>query len=217
MDKTIVKNNIFSALGILLLVAMSGLFYWTYNQLMASNESIQNSNRVYQKVLDDSLAINRANVRELKDFKERLQMTESLLAKMKEENDKLREKLVLLNKVAELESDIARLKERNSQILNQMSQMEWKSPYREQRLKSVGEAKALLAEYADKLRLVKTRIRDIKGAERQKQILALEEADKMKMVLGNNGYLVRDGKIMPAALASPAESQKVKVDVTFVK
>lgn len=217
MDKTMVKSTIFSVAGILLLAAMSVFFYWTYNQILASNESIQDSNRVYQKVLDDSLAINRANVRELNDFKARLQMTESLLAKVKEENDKLHEKLVLLNKVTELETDISRLKERNNQILNQMSQMEWKSPYREQRLKSVGEAKALLAEYADKLRLVKTRIRDIKKDERQKQISAFEEEDKMKLVLGNNGYLVRNGKVTSATIPTSTDSKKIKVDVTFVK
>jgi len=217
MDGTNKRSSLYSIIGAALLIVMMALVAWTYKQFMISYQDVQTSNQVYQNVLDSAMALNRENVKELNEFRTRLQSTESLLAKVKEENDKLREKLVLLDKMAELQDDISRLKERNVQILNQMSQMEWKSPYREQRLKTVEEAKALMVEYGEKLHLVKARIHDIKSADRQKFIASRKEEDKMQSLLGNNGYLVRNGKISASGIADTSAEQKIKVDVTFVK
>lgn len=217
METSTTKNTVFSVLGIVLLIVLFGLFYWAYDQFMASYQGIQDSNQVYQKVIDEFVVMDRKHAKELNDFKKRLQSTETLLAKFKEENEKLQEKVALLNKVNELESDIARLKERNNLIINQMSQMEWKSPYREKKLKNVAEAKALLAEYTEKLRLVRSRMRVLKIEDHRQEIATKAEKDKMALLMGNNGYLIRNGQVMPREIPAVTQAPKRKVDVTFVK
>ena len=210
------RSTLVSVVGMMLVAGLFCFFYWTYEQFMLSYEGVQDSNQNYQKVLEDYVLLNREHTRELSEFKQRLQSTETLLDKVKEENDKLREKLVLMSKLGELEADIARLKERNNLILNQMSQMEWKSPQREKRLKTVAEAETLLVEYAAKLHLVKARLKDLKGEEQRKMIQMRADRDKMRMLMGNNGFLVRNGKSMPMTFAETGR-EKRKIDVTLVK
>lgn len=93
----------------------------------------------------------------------------------------------------------------------------------------IQEGKKLISLYHDQIRAVKAQIKDIRRGARRTRIAALRERDAVKMRLGNNGYIVKDGQMvkvdmeqyqqvqnvnaLPAASASALP--KVKVDVTL--
>ena len=212
------KINFFGILFLGLL--LSALSYWTYQQVTLTYQKLEKSNALIETALENQSIIVQGTEQELALLKQSLTKTEELVNKYQEENDKLREKIKLLDQLGELEDTISRLKERNARIINHMSST--KSVKREPvfnstNIQTVDKGKSLIDQFRSKIQEVKVRIRDIKRATHQKKIEEQEEQDKIHAMLGNNGYLIRNGDSSPVYSAFPPPNKVVNIDVQFVE
>jgi len=134
-----------------------------------------------------------------------------------------------LKKIAELVLKVASLQERNNHLEVEMGSLRGQLDFWEGNVKNVDEGKVLLNLYRGHMSLVKTRIRDFKKDVRNVRRLAAREKDRIKLMLGNNGYLIKDGKVVevdmqkyqqtgedglsPAGVSAPPSDKKVEVQV----
>jgi hypothetical protein len=58
---------------------------------------------------------------------------------------------------------------------------------------------------------------ELKVDAQSQRIAALKEDDQQMLLLGNNGFLTRNGEPTPLDVVLPQKSPKVEIDVTFVK
>lgn len=94
---------------------------------------------------------------------------------------------------------------------------------------NIAEGQALIAEYKDWIRAVRSQLSKFRHQAYLDKIAQLQERDRIRMVLGNKGYLVREGQTVqvdteqyratsfnaPSAPRSPRADSKIKVDVTI--
>jgi len=64
---------------------------------------------------------------------------------------------------------------------------------------------------------VKNRMSEMKRKEKQEKIAAIKENDRIELLLGNNGFIMKEGKALPMEVVYPPKNQTVKVDVHFVR
>ena len=182
--------------------------------------------------------------KELSSTKDILAKTELMLTQAKAENAKLTgdvnglkrisdERLTEMTRIKnELGNSIMALQEKNMLLSNEMQGIQDKLSYYEGNVKNMEESEALLTMYYGKMKLVKLKIKQFKQEARQIHIAAQKESDRMRMIIGNNGYFVRDGKTVvvdtdkydnltvgqPQQTASTAADDKsVKINVNFVE
>lgn len=211
------KSASYDGLGFLVLAVLCAGFYWFFQQYMNAYWDMQASVQTTQRILDDQFTMNRKNRLKISVLEENLKQTEYLLAKMEQENDQLQQKVVLLNHMAEIESSLSQLKEKNAQISMEMATMKLKAEMNAGNFSTVGEGKKVLANFKNKLRQIKNRITGLKRDAVEKQILALREDDRVQSLLGNNGFLVKNGKTSAMEYPAVAKEKSVKIDVTIVK
>ena len=143
---------------------------------------------------------------ELKSTQLILLQTEEMLASVKANNALLSKDMDGLKKISEqrlaeidkikteLGDTIASLQEKNAQINKEMESIQDKLSYYEGNVKDMEEGAALLTLYHGKMKLVKLKIKQFKQEARQVRISAQKEQDRMRMIIGNNGYFVKDGE-----------------------
>ena len=91
------KINFFGILFLgLLLFALS---YWTYQQVTLTYQKLEKSNALIETALENQSIIVQGTEQELALLKQSLTKTEELVNKYQEENDKLREKIKLLDQL----------------------------------------------------------------------------------------------------------------------
>jgi len=58
----------------------------------------------------------------------------------------------------------------------------------------------------------------LKKKEQERKICFQRELDQKKLLLGNNGYIVKDGQPMPMTMPGEGQlSEEIKINVEFVK
>lgn len=250
---------------VIVLIVLVVLGSWTYRQFSSNYSKMEASNKITQPLLTHQVNLTQKYQRTASKYKQelgqvkekfdnvefvfdnarvelagthaRLSRTRADLAKVKKENNKLRQKIQLLDTVADLESTISRLKQKNSLLVTNIDSIKQESFPRAQNIKTLQEGRSLMARYHDRLRKVKGRINELKRRERLERIAAQKESDRILLLAGNNGYLVRDGKFsrptvmlsdlgggtggVPSAAGfgirrSPSDKD-FKIKVTFVK
>ena len=206
---------------IFLVTAVVVLCSWIYTQFNKTYSKVDLSHRMVEALLADKTNLAQQYAAELGLTKESLQKTEEFLDKVQEENERLREKIKLLDKVTELEETISRLKEKNALIINHMSSM---SPGGTQPkmskvkyLKTIEDVKEKITEQKAEVKKLYAKLDELKTEEKKKKKGLQEERDRIKSLIGNNGYIMRDGKLSPPDVVYPSSNSNAKVDVKFVK
>lgn len=195
-----------------------GLAIWGYVEFSTKYEQVKISNAKIQSLLEQQTQQATNYARELELYKENLHKTEELLSKVQDENNKLREKLVLLDKLDELQETVERLKEKNALMINHMSSARKQEPDFNKSIQNVTEGRKILSKYGHYISDIKNRIAVIRREERRQTIARQKEEDRLKLLAGNNGYMIRDGETMPREIVLPLKEKKdVTIDVTFVK
>jgi uncharacterized membrane-anchored protein YhcB (DUF1043 family) len=154
---------------------------------------------------------------ELTDTKQLLAQTQTLLAESQ----------------ATFENDIANLTARNEALMSQMQTMQDRLDYFEGNVSNLREGTELLALYQLKMKLVKSKIKVFKREARALRQAAQVERDRIQMMIGNNGYLVKAGKTVNTdmekfhaaaldagtadTLQTQSPQQDVRVNVTIVE
>jgi Zn-dependent M32 family carboxypeptidase len=216
-ENTLERQNIKRAvIRVIMVSVLMALMAFTYRQLYFSYLVMENSNRISELLLQRQILLMQVKDQQLDSAKRTLRENEIIVTELQFENEKLREKMAMLDKVVELESMIARLKEKNEQLSDQIVGLKEREPDFNESVQSFGEGKKWLSKYSAWIRQVRNRLKDIKKEELDKKVAAQKEQDRIDSLLGNNGYIVRDGQILPREIPL-ATSQNVKVEVRFVK
>lgn len=204
--------------GAVILLLTFGLAMWGYVEFSTKYEQVRISNAKIQSLLEAQTEQATNYARELELYKENLHKTEELLSKVQDENNKLREKLVLLDKLEELQQTVARLQEKNALMINHMSSARKQEPDFNKSIQNVAEGRKILSKYGHYISDIKNRIAVIRREEHRQTIARQKEEDRLKLLAGNNGYMIRDGETMPREIVLPLKEKKdVTIDVTFVK
>lgn len=195
------------------LVVLLGLVIWSFELYRMNYESMESSNRILMGILDDQTAVTQSYIKELTSIRKNLTQTEQLLARVQEENKRLNQQVELAGEFSQLQKSIADLKAENAQILADISLMKKENGD----FNSVGEGRDIIAKFRQKIHNVKVRIGEIKHNTALERVLAQKEKDKLESLLGNNGFLVKNGEALPVNPRTADRSKDIKVDVTFVK
>ncbi|MCK5215520.1 MAG: hypothetical protein KAR05_09230 [Candidatus Omnitrophica bacterium] len=218
MSPTSKEQNLWA--GLLLLLVLLGLTFWVYGQIFVNYQSLERSNQIVQSLLESQASQVKEYSQEIALIKEALERTETLTGQYKKENEKLRDKIKLLDKVEGLENSITRLKEKNARIINRISQIDLqKTPVKmdKEKVSTVQEGLDLLAKYREKMKVVKVKIHEIKKSDHKSRIIARDQMDEVKLMAGNNGFLIRDGQKTSAEFDYFPKNRNIKIDVTFMK
>jgi chromosome segregation ATPase len=201
-----------------LLILFLGSF-WTYRQFSIHLHQLDASHRTLEAMFSEQSGLIKVYKEDLEGLKENLSLTESLLKSAQSENERLHQKIALLDQVAEVESTISRLKERNTLLINHIGSLKGEDSFRPQDIKTIEEARKVMNQYEDRLAHVKDRIKEFRRQAVFDRIAAQKERDRIESLAGNNGYLVRNGKAIPIT-GIPDESisrRNVKIKVSFIE
>ena len=213
----------------------ANIFQETKLKLIAVTEQLQTVTaqlETTKKLYEESQAELQTVTKDLETTKAILAETETLLTQAKASNNELAAKMQtseaeLAQTKASLETKIAQLQEQYNQLTADMEATQKQLHYYEGEFNGMEEGKALLTLYRSKIRLVNTKIVYIKKEAQNARIAAQKEQDKIKLALGNNGYMIKDGSVVkvdmekynatvPVVPVSPSE-RKVSVDVKIVE
>lgn len=202
-------QNKHSWVGIFFLFCLTGLSVFIYWQFDRSYRSLETSHRMSNHMITllqrQKTDLVSEYEKELAHFRENLAATEDLLTRIKQENAQLTERVELLNQMAQLQTSVQELQGENEQIKKEVAQLQ---EIAETQFDTAEEGYVLLRRYENKARTVKQRIRALENAARQ-------EHDRMLARLGNNGYVVKGGEVMPMDVQNAAGEKNIRVDVRF--
>ena len=192
-------------------------------QLTAVTAELEATKALYQesqKILDQ------VNL-ELTETKSVLAQTQGLLSQAHQELEQ--HKITSDEQLKALQRTIAMLEDQNRQLNQDIVTLEEQVRYFSGNVKNIKEGKDLLALYKANAKVVKARIQSFEREAKIVKWRADEERDRIRLILGNNGYFVKDGqavvvdeaKYKSATLSNPAQpatpNQNIKVDVQFVE
>lgn len=188
-----------------------------------------------QSLYDDSQQILEEASKELAATKSLLQETETRLAESKFQNSQLKNEVAQLNATteegvvetkAQLLETINGLKERNSGLNSQILELEEQLAFYQIDINSLQEGKEIKSFYHEKLKELRNKIREFQAKALEIKISASKEKDRIRLILGNNGYLTKDGQAVQVDeekynAAEPVSSNEtgksnIKIDVQFV-
>jgi len=150
--------------------------------------------------------------------------TKQLLANSQSEISQIKElsakKIEALQ--AKLEKTITEMNEKNRLLESEMFELQEKLSYLEGNVADMEEGKALISLYKSRTKLVKKKIKTFKKQAKETRIDAFKERDRIRSALGNNGYLVREGKDVKVdyekfEAAGSSSADKVSIDVEIVE
>jgi len=127
----------------------------------------------------------------------------------------------------EIENTVALLQEKNVQLVREMATLQSQFTFLSGDIKNTDEGRMLVVLYRTKIKDVKGRIKHFREEARGVRVAAGQERDRIKLLLGNNGYFMKDGTTVKvdeekyravgqivAPQAAPA-AREVNIDVTF--
>jgi len=174
-----------------------------------------------QKAYEESQTMLENVTNDLNATKLTLAQTEEMLSKTKAELAGMNTEFA--RSKSKFENKIKILQEKSIEMENEIVQLTKKISYYEGNVADIKEGKALLNLYKDKMKLVKNKIHSFQIEAREIRISAMKERDRIRSILGNNGYFVKGGqavkvdmeKYESATVESIQSGQKFEVDVSF--
>jgi|GEM_PF-2625560 len=210
-------------LRMLLILILVGICAWSYMMFSQVYERVELSHKMVAALLENRTVQAREYARQLGLVQENLDQTKSFLKDIRQENLALKEKIKLLDQLKEMEREIGELRETNAQIQVQMLQESYKtdaqseSPQNLFDFETIDQGRNWIQKFKGKIQKVRNRIRELKRQQHQRRVSLQQEADRQETLLGNNGFLVRDGQVLPMdGLDAAAQARDVKIKVEFV-
>jgi chromosome segregation ATPase len=141
---------------------------------------------------------------ELESTKGMLTQTQGMLSSAQDENVKLKQELQGLDAlrstenvqdVSDLQAKIQTLKENDSQITLQLTDLKSQLRAFQAEFSSPEEGHSLIVLFQNKIKLVKSRMRYLNQEAYYTRVAAQKEKDRLATLNGNSGFVVRDGKL----------------------
>ena len=214
------KKNANVVIRVLLLGVLFGLGFWVYQQNVANYETLTGSIAMTENILDRQIALTKDYAQKLALLQDSFQKTETLLSTVQEENRKLNEQIALLSHVTDLQSTVSHLREENSQVMTEIKDLKLQLVFESKNLTDVSKGQELIRDFKNRIHNVKLRIKELKNDAYIQKVAAQNEKDRMGLMLGNNGFMTRQGQLTAAEFKLPTEknaSRDIQVNVTIVK
>ena len=157
---------------------------------------------------------------ELATTKGMLNQTQGMLASAQEENTKLKQELQGLDdlrnsesvqNIGELESKIKALKERDTEVSLQLTDLKKQLRMFQGEFSDPEEGQSLIVLFQNKIRLVKTRMHYLKQEAFFARVAAQKEKDRLAALNGNSGFLLRNGQLLKPAGTNKSFAIDVKI------
>ena len=204
-----------------LIFILVGIFVWSYIQFFANYKKVELSRKMIEALLENKTDLAKDYAKQLGFVQENLDRTEDFLKDIKDENMKLREKIKLLDQLNDMEREIGRLREENVLIHKQMVEASYEFTSDDTagfKFDTIEKGRLLIKKFKQKFRGIKERIHFLKEKEHKTKVAIQKEVDRKELLLGNNGYLMKDGQPMPVSMPDVENlPDDIKVKVKFVK
>ncbi len=158
----------------------AGLYQTSQLQLASVTSELEATKALYAQ----SENMLKSTSLELSQTKELLKETETMLSQLREDTSSF---VQMTGKALELENANADLKAQMAAIRDHLRFLSGD-------VKDMPEADQLLKYFRGKIHLVKGKIKGFKRDAHELKIAAQKEHDRIQAILGNNGYLVKEGK-----------------------
>ena len=164
-----------------------------------------------QKVADLTVELQAANA-ELTTTRSELSSVQSLNDQLKQGIQELeRYKVKAMAKGEALENMINTFKKKNRQLDADLQVVRKELSLFQPEVSDTEEGRAKIMRFKDHIRMVKKNMNILKEQALEVKIAAQKERDRLEMLYGNNGYLVKDGK----DLSQKRKGAKVDIKVEF--
>ena len=139
---------------------------------------------------------------QLDTTKSMLVQTQTMLAQAQSENNRLKEDLQSLDgvradgsvqNISELEARISALKTKNTQASSELADLKTQLRAFEADFSTMEEGRSLISLFQNKIRLVKSHMRYLTQEAYFAKIAAQKEHDRIAVLNGNNGFVIRNG------------------------
>ena len=210
----------------------ASLFRGSELKVTSLTEELNSTKLLYQESEGMLLSVSK----ELETTKAILLQTENMLTEARSSNARLKQEVQALSAFNETQSDKTRveldnmvvlLQGKNLQLQNEIKTLQDSLKTFSGEVTDVLKGRAALNFYRSKIRTVKDKIKYFKREAHNAKIAALLEKDRIKSMLGNNGYFVKDGQdvivdfaqyesIQIRTVETSPTKRKVEIDVTFV-
>ncbi len=196
-------------IGTFLMTVMMGLLIFSVNQFRENYVTLQASHEEISKAFEGQLSLSQYYAAELTVTKQQLAEAQQLLTQAREENTNLQNLVGELNqKTIEFEQTIAKLKDENANLSTEMVSLKDRLRLFEGDVKDMAEAKAVIALFKEKLRVVKGKIKQFKREAYEAKVSIQKERDRIETLMGNTGFLVKDGSANKPTEQAIQEAQK---------
>ena len=154
-----------------------------------------------RRMYEESDIMLRGVRQELEVTQKLLTETETLLTQAKEGNlileevNGLRQQELGITR-AELTNTVALLEERNTKLKAEMKSLEKQMRVYQGDVGSLDEGRSFVQIYRANMKKVKARIKHFKREAHETRKAAMRERDRIRMILGNNGFFVKDGSLI---------------------
>jgi len=242
MDST-KKRKIISIVGVGLCVVMTLLVGFLISQHASIIQSMMDSQQRLADSFEKEAALTRNYAalyqqtsqmlsgmrQDLDSTKSLLRETEALLTETRNKNMELQQQLTSLQSQGlqssqgrqGIEQEIALLHEKNTEFTSQLAQLRDQMRSFEGDIKTVEEGNAVIASFKNKLKLVRNKIHYLKQEAFFAKEAVRRERDRVLLLQGNNGYLVKNGEIFKKLQGKPSTKKDlekgVDIEVIFVE
>lgn len=208
------KTLLGSALLLFTFLSFIAVVFLAIQKYTEYSERLTMSNKIIESLLDHSTKQTRAYAEQLALMKQALKETQESLGKVQVENSELN---VRITELAKMELTIANLQEENVRISQELARLKIAEESPQQLVMNLAQGREMIESYRTKIHAISGRMHELKVDAQNQRIAALREEDQQMLLLGNNGFLTRNGEPTPLDVVLPQKSPKVEIDVTFVK
>lgn len=206
------------------------LYQESHQKLLSAQSELKLTKMMYQESENTLVGVSQ----ELEQTRNILSRTVNLLAQAEKNNVQLEGGLETVKHRAveikqKLNQAVLDLQGKNIQLGREMVVLRDQLEFYDDNIENLDEANSLVSVYHQKLKLVKSKIKELKRDSDKVRRQALREQDRVKMALGNNGYFMKDGesvnvdvKKYQAAASDSSQATvavqarpKVNIDVEF--
>ena len=152
---------------------------------------------------------------ELDTTKGMLTQTETLLNQAKAENTNLQDQVLALKNAQQIGDQVNQLNEASVKANQELGALQTQLKAVDGSFDSVEEGRKRLVLLQEKIQSIKNRIRDIKHDAFLARKAAQDEVDRIALLNGNQGFLVKDGQDFKPQDVKAQENPNVNINVSF--
>ena len=220
-----IRATLFAIL-ISLIIISAGQYFVIYKTMDISNQTLsqaydqqlvltKNYTNLYQQT--ESMLVSTSQ--ELNSTKVVLAQTQTLLARTQRDNITLRSQLSSLERGQNFTDKLSLMQQDQVKSYNDLETIKNQMQAWSGKVRDIDDGRAMIDLFQTKIKAVKVRIHELKRQATLAKIKAQKEQDRLALLNGNQGYVIKGGEIFKAPAVATAQAPKsdsgVKINVSF--